>query len=126
MNLNERFEVSESKQKALLEKIKRLNIDVQKIEENFVRGGGKGGQKINKTANCVQLFYSPLQISVRVQRERKRSLNRFLALRELLDQVEMKISPETSERLKAYKKIRKQKDRRQRRGQEGELRGTQA
>ena len=126
MNLNERFEVSESKRKALLEKIKRLNIDVQKIEENFVRGGGKGGQKINKTANCVQLFYSPLQISVRVQRERKRSLNRFLALRELLDQVEMKISPETSERLKAYKKIRKQKDRRQRRGQEGELRGTQA
>ncbi len=126
MNLNERFEVSESKQKALLEKIKRLNIDVQKIEENFVRGGGKGGQKINKTANCVQLFYSPLQISVRVQRERKRSLNRFLALRELVDQIEMKISPETSERLKAYKKIRKQKDRRQRRGQEGELRGTQA
>lgn len=126
MNLNERFEVSESKQKALLEKIKRLNIDVQKIEENFVRGGGKGGQKINKTANCVQLFYSPLQISVRVQRERKRSLNRFLALRELVDQVEMKISPETSERLKAYEKIRKQKDRRQRRGQEGELRGTQA
>ncbi len=126
MNLNERFEVSESKQKALLEKIKRLNIDVQKIEENFVRGGGKGGQKINKTANCVQLFYSPLQISVRVQRERKRSLNRFLALRELVDQIEMKISPETSERLKAYEKIRKQKDRRQRRGQEGELRGTQA
>ena len=118
MNLNERFEVSESKRKALLEKIKRLNIDVQKIEENFVRGGGKGGQKINKTANCVQLFYSPLQISVRVQRERKRSLNRFLALRELVDQVEMKISPETSERLKAYKKIRKQKDRRQRRGEE--------
>lgn len=118
MNLNERFEVSESKQKALLEKIKRLNIDVQKIEENFVRGGGKGGQKINKTANCVQLFYSPLQISVRVQRERKRSLNRFLALRELVEQVEMKISPETSERLKAYKKIRKQKDRRQRRGEE--------
>ena len=118
MNLNERFEVSESKRKALLEKIKRLNIDVQKIEENFVRGGGKGGQKINKTANCVQLFYSPFQISVRVQRERKRSLNRFLALRELVEQVEMKISPETSERLKAYEKIRKQKDRRQRRGEE--------
>ncbi len=126
MNLNERFDVSESKQKALLEKIKRLNIDVQKIEENFVRGGGKGGQKINKTANCVQLFYSPFQISVRVQRERKRSLNRFLALRELVDQIEMKISPETSERLKAYEKIRKQKERRQRRSREGESRGTQA
>ncbi len=126
MNLNERFEVSESKQKALLEKIKRLNIDVHKIEENFVRGGGKGGQKINKTANCVQLFYPPLQISVRVQCERKRSLNRFLALRELADQIEMKISPETSERLRAREKIRKQKDRRQRRSREGEFRGTQA
>ncbi len=127
MNLNERFDVSESKQKALLEKIKLLGIDVQKIEENFVRGGGKGGQKINKTSNCVQLFYPPLQISVRVQRERKRSLNRFLALRELVDQIEMRASPETSERLKAYQKIRKQKDRRERRAREGEKdRGTQA
>ena len=126
MNLNERFDVSESKQKALLEKIKRLNIDVQKIEENFVRGGGKGGQKINKTSNCVQLFYPPLQISVRVQRERKRSLNRFLALRELVDQIEIEISPETSERLKTYERIRRQKERRQRRSREGESRGTQA
>ncbi len=126
MNLNERFDVSESKQKALLEKIKRLNIDVQKIEENFVRGGGKGGQKINKTSNCVQLFYPPLQISVRVQRERKRSLNRFLALRELVDQIEIEISPETSERLKTYERIRRQKERRQRRSREGKSRGTQA
>ena len=125
MNLNERFDVSESKQKALLDKIKRLGIDVQKIEENFVRGGGKGGQKINKTSNCVQLFYPPLEISVRVQRERKRSLNRFLALRELVDQIEMRVSPETSEKLKAIQKIRKQKERRERRGREKD-RGTQA
>lgn len=125
MNLNERFDVSESKQKALLEKIKCLGIDVQKIEENFVRGGGKGGQKINKTSNRVQLFYPPLEISVSVQRERKRSLNRFLALRELVDQIEMRISPETSEKLKAIQKIRKQKERRERRGREKD-RGTQA
>ncbi len=126
VNLNERFDVSESKQKALLEKIKCLGIDVQKIEENFVRGGGKGGQKINKTSNCVQLFYPPLGISVRVQRERKRTLNRFLALREMVEQIEMRISPETSEKLKAYQKIRKQKARRERRAQDDKSRGTQA
>ncbi len=115
MNLNERFEVSESKLAVLLEKIKRLGIKPDQIEESFVRGGGKGGQKINKTANCVRLFYPPLDISVRVQRERKRTVNRFLALRELVDQIEMRVSPETSERLHEIKKIQRRKSKRNKR-----------
>jgi len=48
---------------------------------------------------------------VRCQRERKRSLNRFLALREMVDEIELRISPETSERLKEIGKIRKRKAR---------------
>ena len=82
----------------------RLGIPAAAIEEKFIRGGGKGGQKINKTANCVQLSWSG--IVVRCQRDRKRAVNRFLALRELVDKVEMKSSPATSARLKsASKKI---------------------
>ncbi len=115
MNLNENFPVSQGKLDQLLARIKQLNIDVRTISEQFARGGGKGGQKINKTENAVILTYPPLDLQVKVQRERQRSLNRFLALRELVDQIEMKISPQTSQRLKDIQKIRKQKDRRARR-----------
>ena len=112
MNLNERFDVSAGKVEALKERIMRLGIDVSIIEEGFTRGSGKGGQKINKTSNRVQLYYPPLDVRVSCQRERQRSVNRFLALRELVDQVEMKISTETSERLKEIEKLRKNKSRR--------------
>lgn len=95
-----------------MERIQRLKIDPAAIEEMFSRGGGKGGQKINKTSNCVQLHYPPLDISVRCQRERKRTINRFLALRELVDRIEMAVSPDTSQRLKEIERLRKRKSRR--------------
>ena len=115
MNLNERFPVSPGKLEALLERIKRLKIDPALIEEGFTRGGGKGGQKINKTSNRVQLYYPPLEISVSCQRERQRSLNRFFALRELVDRIEMKVSPETSARLAEFERLRKRKNEKSRR-----------
>ena len=115
MNIRELSIVNESKRHALFEKMKRLGIDPSAIEESFVKGSGKGGQKVNKTANAVQLFYPPLDITVRAHRERERSVNRFLALRELIDEIEFRISPETSSKKREWEKIRKQKDRRARR-----------
>ena len=109
MNLNEDFGVAPAKLEDLKGRISRLKIDLKLIEESFSRGGGKGGQKVNKTSNRVQLCYPPLDIRVACQRERKRSLNRFLALRELVDHIEMKISPETSERLQEMARIRRRK-----------------
>ena len=111
MNLNERFDVTGAKLKALLGRIARLKIDVDLIEETFARGGGKGGQKVNKTANAVRLSYAPLGLVIRCHRERKRSVNRFLALRELVDRVEMAASPGTSERVKGFERIRRRKAR---------------
>jgi protein subunit release factor B len=109
MKFNELTDVTPAKLEELRARIARLQIDLAAVEEQFVRGGGKGGQKINKTANCVILTYPPLGLQVRCQRDRRRSLNRFLALRELVDQVEMKISPETSERFKEIERIRQRK-----------------
>ena len=114
MNINEHFPVSSAKVEALKEKIRRLNINLSVVEESFGKGGGKGGQKINKTSNAVLLRYAPLALMVRCQKTRQRSLNRFLALRELVDHIEMKISPQTSPRLLEQEKIRKQKDCRRR------------
>lgn len=111
MKLDENFGVTPAKLADLKARIARLAIDLAAVEESFSRGGGKGGQKINKTANRVQLFYAPLEIRVACQRERSRSLNRFLALRELIDRIEMKVSPETSARLQEFERLRKRKAR---------------
>ncbi|MBI4061047.1 MAG: peptide chain release factor-like protein [Elusimicrobia bacterium] len=111
MRLNEDFGVAAAKLEDLKTRIARLRIDLALIEETFSRGGGKGGQKVNKTSNRVQLFYPPLELRVACQRERKRSLNRFLALRELVDRVEMKVSPATSRRLDDMERARRRKTR---------------
>ena len=111
MNFHEFSEISPAKVEALKARITRLAIDLRLIEEQFIRGSGHGGQKINKTSNAVLLKYPPLALIVRCQRERKRSLNRFLALRELVDEIEFRISPETSERCKEIERIRRKKAR---------------
>ena len=96
---------------ALVERLRVLGVDPRLIEESFTRGGGPGGQKINKTSNRVQLAYPPLDVAVRCQETRSRSLNRFLALRQLADQIEMKVSPGTSKRLRKIEKLRASKAR---------------
>ena len=111
MRLNEDFGVAPAKLEDLKARIVRLKIDLDAVDESFSRGGGKGGQKVNKTSNRVQLSYPPLDLRVACQRERKRSLNRFLALRELVDQIEMKLSPETSERMAERRRVQKRKAR---------------
>lgn len=58
------------------------------LSESFVRGSGRGGQKINKTNNCVYLIHEPSGIVVRCHREREREINRFLARRALCDELE--------------------------------------
>ena len=63
----------------------------------------------------VVLRYAPLDLVVRCHRERKRTVNRFLALRELVDRIEMKVSPGTSERLKEFERIRRRKAEKERR-----------
>ena len=108
--------VTRVKLEALRGRIERLGIDLAAVEEKFVTSGGPGGQKVNKTASGVQLSYGPLGVIVKWTRERSRALNRFLALRELVDEVEIKVSPGTSKRLRERERLRKQKDRRRRRG----------
>ena len=111
MNLIEHVDISPAKRDALLARIASLGIDVEAIEEQFVRGGGPGGTKINKTSNCVVLSYPPLGLVVRCQRERRRSMNRYFALRELVDQIEVRMSPGTSQRLREIDRRRRSKAR---------------
>lgn len=115
MNLSGDFGVTPAKVQELFARVRALGLDPGAIEEKFIRGGGPGGTKINKTSNCVQLRYAPLGITVRCQRDRRRSVNRFLALRELADRAEMTLSPATSRRLQELDRLRRSKGRADRR-----------
>ena len=109
--------VTLEKRDGLKARIAQLGIDLARVDEQAIRGTGPGGQKVNKTSSGVLLRYTVQGelIVVKWARDRHRSLNRFLALREMVDEVEVRISPQTSARLHEIAKIRKQKDRAKRR-----------
>ncbi|MDP2933263.1 MAG: peptide chain release factor-like protein [bacterium] len=107
--------VNANKEKMLLERMTRLGIREGDLREIFIRGSGRGGQKINKTSSCVQLLHVPTGIQVKCQPTRRRALNRFLARRKLCDKIAERIYGEQSARRQAAEKIRRQKRRRSRR-----------
>ncbi len=109
------FPVSFDKEGLLLKRMAALGIAETDLQEWFVRGGGPGGQKTNKTSSVVCLRHKPSGIEVRCARERAQSLNRFLARRELCDKIAEKIRGEKSRRQQEREKIRRQKRRRSRR-----------
>jgi len=117
MNFPSDAPIIPAKLESLRARIARLQINLPAVVEQAVKGSGPGGQKVNKTSSGVLLRYelNGETIVVKWARERSRSLNRFLALRELVDEIEERVSPETSERLKDRDRIRKQKDRARRR-----------
>ena len=80
--------VSPTKRRELAERMAALGIRESELEETFVLGGGKGGQKVNKTHNCVCLIHPGSGIVVRCSRDREREVNRFLARRALCDEWE--------------------------------------
>ena len=92
-----------------------LGIREQDLEESFVRGSGRGGQKVNKTNNCVYLKHIPTGIAVKCHVDRSRELNRFLARRELCDAVEQMQTGRCAARAHVIQRMRRQKDRRRRR-----------
>ncbi|KNE57241.1 hypothetical protein AMAG_02974 [Allomyces macrogynus ATCC 38327] len=56
-----------------------ITLDETELEERFIKGGGNGGQKINKTSNCVVLVHKPTGIQVRCQETRSLTDNRRIA-----------------------------------------------
>jgi protein subunit release factor B len=93
---------------ALTQRMRRLGIHEDDLEESFVRGTGAGGQKINKTSSTVVLVHVPTGLEVRCQRERSQSLNRLIARQELCDKLEQKIQGLRQERRDAVEKKRRQ------------------
>ena len=107
--------LSREKIKQLERRMEALGINDEDLEERFIRGSGKGGQKINNTASCVYLKHVPSGIEIKCQQDRSQVMNRFLARREVCDQLEEKQLGEKSRRRMEAEKIRRQKRRRSRR-----------
>ena len=113
----DRSAVNPQKQKALEEKMRRLEISEDDIVEKFVHSSGRGGQNVNKTSTCVYLKHIPTGIEVKCQKERYQALNRFLARRLLADKIEQVVLGKLSEEEKRREKIRRQKRKRSKRAQ---------
>lgn len=109
------FSVTPKKEQELRERMAACGLREEDIEESFVRGGGPGGQKVNKSATTVALFHKPSGLTVKTQMARSQSLNRFYARRRLCELLETAIMGSASPEAKKREKIKKQKARRKRR-----------
>lgn len=103
---------------ALSERLVRLGIRAEDVLEKFVKGSGKGGQKINKTSSTVYLKHLPSGIEVKSQASRSQALNRYYARCLLADAIERRVLGRLAEEEARIARIRRQKRRRSRRAQE--------
>jgi protein subunit release factor B len=110
--------VTPEKQEALARRMEALGIAETDLLEKFVRGSGSGGQKINKTSNCVFLKHLPSGVAIKCQLDRSRELNRFLARRELCVALEQIRDGKASAKTQAIEKMRRQKRRRSQRSKQ--------
>ena len=104
--------------RALEERLARLGIRDEDLEESFVHSGGKGGQNVNKVATCVVLVHRPTRIAVKCQRERTQGANRLIARQMLADKIEELRLGAASRRQQEAEKVRRQKRRRSRRSKQ--------
>ena len=109
------FGVTERKAAELERRMAGCKLYEKDIEEKFVRSGGPGGQKVNKSSSCVVLTHRPSGLMVKMQKSRTQRLNRYYARKRLCELLENKLLGKESPEAKRLNKIRKQKDRRRRR-----------
>lgn len=96
----------------LLAKMKALNLQWSDFEETFQKGGGKGGQKVNKSTNSVWLKHPASGLEVKVHKFRELWGNRLSAYRLLVSKIEEQRLGKESPQAKKRAKLIKQKKRR--------------
>ena len=123
------FDALKSKDTATAKKSSQKQLpalEEGEIEESFVRGGGAGGQKINKTSSKVVLTHVPTGVTVATQKTRSLQQNRKIARKMLQEQVDLFLNGEDSkvaakQSLKAKKKANAKRKAEKRRAQKKEL-----
>ena len=96
------------------ERMTRLRVFEDDLEENFARSSGPGGQNVNKVSTSVTLRHRPTGLAVTAQDSRSQALNRQIARERLLDAIERARREKSEARKAAAAKIRRQKSKRPR------------
>jgi protein subunit release factor B len=118
--------LSGDRARALEQRLARLGVRDEDLDESFIHAGGKGGQNVNKVATCVVLVHRPTRIAVKCQRERTQGANRLIARQMLADKIEEVQLGAASRRQQEAEKVRRQKRRRSRRSKQRMLRDKHA
>lgn len=87
----------------------RRKLIETEIEENFLKGSGPGGQKINKTNSAAQVTHLATGIVVKSQATRSKSENFKIAKRILAEKVELLEKGGESRAAKVHDRARKKK-----------------
>jgi protein subunit release factor B len=106
------FALSPEKLAQVDQRMNALGVRESDLEETFVRSGGPGGQKVNKSSSCVMLLHRPTGLRVKCQSTRHQAMNRLLARRMLLDKIERAQKDHVQAQQAAIEKIRRQKRKR--------------
>lgn len=64
---------------------------MSQIKWDFHKGGGNGGQKVNKTSSSVRLYHVPTEITVICRESRSQTRNRQIALSKLRKRIALEI-----------------------------------
>jgi protein subunit release factor B len=90
------------------DRLARLGVRDEDLEESFVHASGKGGQNVNKVATCVVLRHRPTGLAVKCQRERAQAANRVIAREMLADKIEAQRRARENARRAQAEKARRQ------------------
>ncbi|MCK5350692.1 MAG: peptide chain release factor-like protein [Desulfobacula sp.] len=93
----------------LEKRMKALGVKKADIEEKFIKSAGRGGQKVNKSSSAVFLKHKKTNLSVKCGKARSQHLNRFLALRSLVEKIEANMTGGVEKRSKKNRKNKKTK-----------------
>ena len=94
------------------ERMRRLKIAPDDLEESFARSSGPGGQNVNKVSTAVTLRHRPSGLAVTVQDSRSQARNRALARARIINLiVELNIKRREEAQAKAARERRRKSPR---------------
>ena len=93
----------------------KFSIPERDIQEKFTKGFGPGGQKTNKSNNCVLLTHVPTGLQVKSHDNRLQQVNRKIARKYLIELLDQHINGDTSKIKMRDERKQRSKDRRERR-----------
>ncbi|KAJ1501471.1 hypothetical protein HMI54_000455 [Coelomomyces lativittatus] len=88
---------------------KPIVLQENDLNEQFVKGSGNGGQKVNKSSNCVILTHLPTNIQVRSHDTRSLHQNRSIARKRLIEKLDLLWNGDQSKLQQKIKVLRKKK-----------------